>query len=132
AHELAHLKRRDLPWGWVPALNHLLFYFHPLVWLAAREWRLAQEMACDELAVRATQMPAADYGEMLLKVATQPRPWPQPGLATVGGRESPRTLLRRLNAMHDFRPTPGRRSLMTTGALAVLALAALVPWRLTA
>src|SRR5262249_45826225 len=53
-HELAHLKRRDLFWGWVPALAHVFFFFHPLVWLANEEYRAAQEMACDELAVRAT------------------------------------------------------------------------------
>ena len=42
AHELAHLKRRDLLWAWLPTAVQGLFSFHPLVWLARREWRLAQ------------------------------------------------------------------------------------------
>ena len=41
AHELAHLKRRDLWWGWLPALSQCLFCFHPLVWAANRQWNLA-------------------------------------------------------------------------------------------
>src|SRR5262249_20734263 len=41
AHELAHLKRRDLLWAWLPSLARVLFFFHPLVWLAEGEWRLA-------------------------------------------------------------------------------------------
>src|SRR5207248_6530640 len=28
AHELAHLKRRDLAWGWLPLVARLLFFFH--------------------------------------------------------------------------------------------------------
>jgi beta-lactamase regulating signal transducer with metallopeptidase domain len=39
AHELAHLKRRDLQWGWLATAAHALFFFHPLVWIAGGEWR---------------------------------------------------------------------------------------------
>ena len=39
AHELAHLKRHDLPWNWLAAVVETLFFFHPMVWLARREWR---------------------------------------------------------------------------------------------
>ena len=37
AHELAHLKRRDLWLAGVPMLTQTLFFFHPLAWLAIRE-----------------------------------------------------------------------------------------------
>src|SRR5205823_3664741 len=60
AHELAHLKRRDLLWGWLPVLAHSLFFFHPLVWLARTEIRLAQEMAADEMAVCGTDASVGD------------------------------------------------------------------------
>src|SRR5262249_56830663 len=76
AHELAHLKRRDLAWAWLPLGARLLFFFHPLVWLAEIHWRLAQEIACGELALRVTRSPARCYGELLLKVARRRAPPP--------------------------------------------------------
>src|SRR5262249_41113895 len=33
AHELAHLKRRDLVWGWLVAVVDAVCFFHPLLWL---------------------------------------------------------------------------------------------------
>lgn len=70
AHELAHQQRRDLWWNALATLAHGLFFFHPLAWLAGREARLAQEMACDELALRVSATPATEYGEALLKIAS--------------------------------------------------------------
>ena len=34
-HEPAHVKRRDLVWGWLPQLAAMLYFFHPLAHLAA-------------------------------------------------------------------------------------------------
>lgn len=66
AHELAHIKRRDLTWNWLPTAAKVLFAVNPLVWGAGRELGLAQEMACDEMAVRATGAGLARYGRLLL------------------------------------------------------------------
>ena len=52
AHEMAHIRRGDLLGNWFSTLITGLFFFHPLVWLALRESRLAQEVACDELVSR--------------------------------------------------------------------------------
>jgi prepilin-type processing-associated H-X9-DG protein len=132
AHELAHLKRRDLPWGWLPAAMQALFWFHPLVWLAGPEWRLAQEMACDELAMWAAKAPPGDYGEVLLNVAAQSRAHVAAGLITVGVLESYETLQRRLMAMKSFGRVSNKR-LVTVGiVVAALAAVGLVPWRVTA
>jgi beta-lactamase regulating signal transducer with metallopeptidase domain len=60
AHELAHVHRRDLLWLWLSTFTQLLFFFHPLIRLAIRENRLAQEIACDELAILCAQAPPAD------------------------------------------------------------------------
>jgi len=132
AHELAHYRRGDLLWCWIPAMAHLLFYFHPLVWLANREWPLDQEMACDLEAVEATNAAIGDYGEMLVKIAIQRPSVPHPGLASIRGDESLETLKRRLDAMNDLsiQPSPALR---TAGvALAALACIALAPWRVVA
>ena len=68
AHELAHLRRKDLLWLWLFTLGETLFFFHPLVWLARREWTLATEAACDEMAIRLTRQTPRDYGEMLVDI----------------------------------------------------------------
>jgi beta-lactamase regulating signal transducer with metallopeptidase domain len=131
AHELAHLKRRDLLWAWVPTLAQALFFFHPLVWLTRQEWRLAQEIACDELALRVTRVPALQYGQVVLKVAAQ-RPSPrlrEP--AAVGAVGSYRTLRRRLLAIQQYRPVTHRQARRLGMILVVTGVAVLVPWRLT-
>src|SRR5690606_18201090 len=71
AHELAHVKRRDLLWNWLWMLAAALFFFHPLIWLAKREWSLAQEIATDDLALSASQLPAAAYARALIELASR-------------------------------------------------------------
>jgi beta-lactamase regulating signal transducer with metallopeptidase domain/Tol biopolymer transport system component len=131
AHELAHARRRDLLWGWLPAVVRALFFFHPLVAWAGREWRLAQEMACDELALRATKASPGAYGEVLLKVVPS-RGRGATVLLAVGVVESYRTLKRRLNAMKYLRYPSRAERLLAAGMILALAAAGLVPWRLTA
>src|SRR5262249_40361692 len=50
-HELAHLRRRDLWWGWVPEIARLLYFFHPVAHWACARIRLERELACDQLAM---------------------------------------------------------------------------------
>ncbi len=69
AHELAHAKRHDLAWNWVPTVAGWLFFFHPLVWLMAHRWSEAQEAACDELVIQRQAAQPADYGRLLVKLA---------------------------------------------------------------
>jgi beta-lactamase regulating signal transducer with metallopeptidase domain/biopolymer transport protein ExbD len=69
-HELAHIKRGDLP---VMLLTHLacaLHWFNPLVWVAAWRMHVERERACDDL-VLAAGVKASDYAEHLLHVATR-------------------------------------------------------------
>jgi len=73
AHELAHCKRRDLAWNWLPAVARCLFFFHPLVWVLVRGWCQAQEAACDELVIQGAVNRRAMYGRLLLKMSTR---WP--------------------------------------------------------
>lgn len=132
AHELAHLRRRDLAWSWLPALAQGLFWPHPLVWLAGREWCLAQELACDEVAVRVTSTPPGDYGDILLKVAARYGTRTAGGPVTVGVLESYQTLQRRLIAMRSIGQISGRRIACLGAVLGALGVVVLVPWRITA
>ena len=97
AHELAHVKRRDVMWAWLPMLAQWFFFFNPLVWLLRKEWLLAQEAACDAMAVDVTSASHAEYGRMLLTYVV-----PIPAsrrLVAIGVSEPYNTLKRRLNAM---------------------------------
>lgn len=50
AHELAHLRRWDLPINFVQRAVETLLFFHPVVWWCSRQLRREREMCCDELA----------------------------------------------------------------------------------
>jgi beta-lactamase regulating signal transducer with metallopeptidase domain len=132
AHELAHLKRRDLQWAWLPAAVRALFFFHPLVWLADAEWRLAQELACDELTLRAAASSPAEYGRLLLKVTTGSEPVQPAGLPAVAIVESYDSLRRRLHALRLLRPLQRAHLVTAATCLAMLALIGVVPWRAVA
>ena len=130
AHELAHLRRKDLLWLWLFTLGETLFFFHPLVWLARREWTLATEAACDEMAIRLTRQTPRDYGEMLVDiVAATSRRANRTPLVAVGIIENAHTLKRRLKLMITTRT---RFASMGGIALISIATLALVPWKLTA
>ena len=128
AHELAHLRPKDLLWLWLFTLGETLFFFHPLVWLARREWTLATEAACDEMAIRLTRQTPRDYGEMLVDIvaATSRNATP---LVAVGIIENAQTLKRRLKLMITT-----RTRFASFGGIALISIATLllVPWKLTA
>ena len=132
AHELAHLVRRDLWWNVLPQTAQRLFFFHPLVWLAGHEWALAQEIACDALAVQTTGTPPSAYGRMLLGIATRRRTSAASLFPTLAVAAPRHTLRRRLHAMQHI-GTASRPRLMLAAALtALLAVGGLLPWRVVA
>jgi HEAT repeat protein/beta-lactamase regulating signal transducer with metallopeptidase domain len=67
-HELAHVRRRDLVTNAVVQLACVVYWFHPLVRLAARRVRIEAERACDALVVAAGTRPS-DYAGDLLEIA---------------------------------------------------------------
>jgi beta-lactamase regulating signal transducer with metallopeptidase domain len=69
-HELAHLKRRDLWWGWLPALVRIVYFFHPVAHWVCFRIRLERELACDQLAMALSGRSAADYAEVLIQVVS--------------------------------------------------------------
>ena len=109
AHELMHVRRRDLMLGWIPAVAERLFFFHPLARIAAREYVTAREAACDASVVRALQADAADYGRLLVRLGITRA---QPALAASGSSSSASSLRRRLDMLQQLAAgrTP-RRSL---------------------
>lgn len=116
-HELAHVRRGDLLWGWVPAIAARVFFFHPLARLAVREYLAAREEACDAEVLQTLDAAPAEYGQVLMKL----------GVATTddvlaAASASPTfALLKRRLIMLDRSRTPASRWWWTlTGATAVL------------
>ena len=65
-HELAHLRRGD---HWVRLLEmaaRTIYWWHPLVWIAGRELREAEEQCCDAWAIWALPDAAKAYARALM------------------------------------------------------------------
>ncbi len=125
AHEQAHLQRRDLAWLALVWVVQTLFFFNPIVWLAARSARLAHESATDELAANLANVPVQTYAEMLLRATVVARaPSGQTPIGVLPMSESYRSIHRRLEAMKYFesKPSLGRRAAIAGLALAVVGM----------
>jgi len=127
AHEFAHIRRRDAWLGLIPQLTQTLFYFHPMVWLACREFEFAREAASDEEAISSLQIGADMYGRLLLKLGSRRQ---TSATLCTPGVSSHFQLLRRRIAMLDkskeasLRSTQRRPMVLTclVGALCIAPL----------
>jgi beta-lactamase regulating signal transducer with metallopeptidase domain len=126
-HELMHVRRHDLVLGWVPALAERLFFFHPLARLAAREYVMSREAACDAAVVRALGVPLDQYGRLLVRLGIARS---EPAIAAGGAPASMSSLRRRLDMLqHPAIAGVSRRWRFSLVALAILAI---VPFQLSA
>ncbi len=74
-HELAHVKRADLPFNWLIAILQILHWFNPIVWLALRRLLTVREEVCDDLVLRRCFPGAArEYGLTLLRILEECAP----------------------------------------------------------
>jgi bla regulator protein blaR1 len=126
AHELAHLRRGDLWLGWIPAIAQRLFFFHPLVTWAMREYALSREAACDAQVLQQTGTLPQAYGQLLLRLGIA-HPM-HSGLA--GASPSFHNLKRRLIMLQQS-DHPTRRARAWPLILLVV-LVGVVPYRVTA
>jgi TonB family protein len=67
-HELAHIKRRDIPAQVLASLVTALWWFQPFCWFARWNLRRESERACDAVVVDAG-LRASDYASDLLEIA---------------------------------------------------------------
>lgn len=123
-HEMVHIRRGDLLLGWIVAAAERLFFFHPLVWLAAREYAIAREAACDTEVLDLLQTAPQAYGRMLLRFGVERM---EPRLATVSAASPLSQLKRRFLMLHDGSFARPRR--VSLGLLLVASALALVPFR---
>lgn len=123
-HELAHLKRRDLPVNWVMVVLQIIHWFNPLVWWGFSRWRAERELACDAIALEAAGVGQnKEYGRTILRLLdTFTRPLATPGV--VGILEEKRQLRRRIGMIANYVPTRGWPGLAVAliGVLALIGL----------
>ena len=71
AHELAHVRRRDLLIGWVETLLSLIWWIHPAMWWLKKSLRQTREDCCDDVLL-ANDLALPDrYCQTLIDAAVQ-------------------------------------------------------------
>ncbi len=110
AHELIHIRRGDQYTGLLQLLAQVIWWFHPLVWMANREACRECERCCDEETVAELGCAPAVYARCLLDVVDQKQTL-QPAFAWPGMQAAHVTAQRLKSIMHRGRPlqrrTPG-------------------------
>ncbi|GLQ89492.1 M56 family metallopeptidase [Dyella flagellata] len=125
AHELAHIRRGDLWLGWIPAIAQRLFFFHPLVRWAVREYAVYREAACDAQVLQRHGAAPHSYGHLLVRLGVV-----DPVHASLAGASSTfQNLKRRLIMLQQSETTPRMRGWLL---VAVIALVGVLPYRVTA
>ena len=127
-HELAHVKRRDLWLGIVPALAERIFFFHPFARIAAREYAFWREVACDAVVLETLETPPQMYGRLLLDLGVASR---RATLAPAGAAWSFSSLKRRIVMLQ--RPSVPSAAAQAAAVIALLAATtAVAPFRIVA
>ena len=122
-HELAHVRRHDLIGHTLGRLACAVYWFHPLVWTAAKQLRSESERACDDLAL-ACGARAADYAEHLLDIVTSVRrdSTPSVALAMARRKEFEGRMLAILDPELRHSSPSRRQSATLIGSLALISI----------
>ena len=125
SHELAHIARNDWVVQICAELVRALYWFHPLVWLAAARLRQEGERACDD-AVLLSGVAPSHYASQLLDLArtlkNSGRAW-----STALAIARPTNLERRFAAMLNPKVNHCNLSLKSKWLVPLLAMCVLVP-----
>jgi len=123
-HELIHVKRRDVWMNCLQTLLQIVYWWHPLVWLANARIRRAREEAVDDAVMMALRAEADCYAPTLLEVAKLAFHLPLASLGLVGILESRSALRQRIERLVEF-TKPRRTGLSVVSILGIAAFAAL-------
>ncbi|MHC4168482.1 MAG: M56 family metallopeptidase [Planctomycetota bacterium] len=96
-HELAHIKRGDLPVNAFYTLLQIVYWFNPLLWLLRRRLQHLRELCCDATVARILRDRTPEYRETILETARRLLAKPaEPGIGLLGLFESSSSLRVRL------------------------------------
>src|SRR6266699_3550598 len=136
-HEMAHVKRFDALTQLLAQIAVALFWFDPLVWVAAHQMRVEREHACDDYVLRDGTTPSLYAGELLEMVRSIGTPSHDraapafAALAMARRSEFEGRMLSILDPRLDRKTLNRRGTLMTAAIVAFLTipLAALRPYQ---
>ncbi len=136
-HEMAHVKRFDALTQLLAQISVAVFWFDPLVWIAAHQMRVEREHACDDYVLRdgtAPSLYAGELLEMVRSIGTPSHDRAAPAFAALAmarRSEFEGRMLAILDPRLDRHTLTRRGTLMTAliVALLTLPLAALRPYQ---
>jgi beta-lactamase regulating signal transducer with metallopeptidase domain len=124
-HELAHISRRDWLTRLLSDIACACYWFHPLVWLAARRLRRDTELACDD-SVLAWGVRPSDYAAHLLEIVRLHKATGAFSTSAISMAQ-PSLLEARLQSLFDARRSRNAPSRMAISALVVFLILPTLP-----
>lgn len=123
-HELAHLKRGDLPVHALCLLLQVMYWFNPFIYWTKRQMKHVREICCDLTVARELQEDTMKYRQTLIQTARRMLTRsPQLGLGLLGIFEDPFRLITRIQWLGKSRRSAGR---VVMPVVAVLTMAMLL------
>ncbi|MGA2853602.1 MAG: M56 family metallopeptidase [Verrucomicrobiota bacterium] len=122
-HEAIHLRRGDVWVNCAQALLQIVYWWHPLLWLANARIRRVREEAVDDAVMLALRDDAEIYAPTLLEVAKLAFHRPLASLGLVGILESRSALRQRIERLINF-TAPRKAGLTVVSILGILAFSA--------
>lgn len=130
-HELAHIRRRDIPVVIVASFAGAFHWFNPIVWIIVRRLLAAMEAAADRLAVQSlSQSDVSAYGDLLLRFAQDSfaaKKSPTLGLISFASGKHLKQRVKLL--MRDSKPNGLTTKCLSAGFVGVIAFAGLTDAR---
>ena len=122
-HEVIHLRRGDVWVNCAQALLQIIYWWHPLLWLANARIRRVREEAVDDAVMLVLRDDAEIYAPTLLEVAKLAFNRPLASLGLVGILESRSALRQRIERLVNFN-APKKAGLTIVSILGILAFSA--------
>jgi beta-lactamase regulating signal transducer with metallopeptidase domain len=122
-HELMHVRRGDVWVNFAQALLQIIYWWHPLVWVANARIRRLREEAVDDAVMAALRDEADIYAPTLLAVAKFALQRPLASLGLVGILESRSALRQRIERL-VIDPAPRRAGLSLAATFGLLVFSA--------
>ncbi len=127
-HELTHIRRRDSLVKFIETLIQIVFFFHPVVWIAGKLVDRFREFACDDAAIHGSESSRSECGEGFLRIvlmANNPIP-ALPGTVTLF--HSKKIIKERLMRILNHRPDKPKKYLVITAFLFLILALGTIPF----
>ncbi|HEU6447412.1 MAG TPA: M56 family metallopeptidase [Verrucomicrobiae bacterium] len=123
-HELIHLRRGDIWMNCAQALLQIVYWWHPLLWLANARIRRLREEAVDDAVMLALEGNSEVYAPTLLEVAKFAFRRPLASLGLVGILESRSALRQRIERLINF-SAPRKAGLTAVSVIGIFVFSAI-------